>query len=440
VRYHTRPAASPLSGLIRVPGDKSISHRAVIFAAMAEGTSHLTGVLDSADVRSTMSAVSALGAAVEIVSESSEGSEGLEVVVHGWGADGPVEPIGAIDCGNSGTTIRLLLGVLAGWGIHAVLTGDESLCQRPMRRVTAPLAELGARVETAENGCAPVGIRGGELLATSFELPIASAQVKSALLLAGTRASGVTKVCEPAPSRDHTERMLPGFGIEVVREGLCASVSGPVIAQATDIAVPADPSSAAFLVGAALLVPGSDVTLPAVSLNPTRIGFLRVLARMGANLDITAGPDVCGEPTGDVRVRYTASLTGTTITAEEVPSLIDEVPLLAIVATAAVGTTEFQGVGELRVKESDRLTAIADAVNALSGGAAVTDDTLVVTGGHPLEGTTLDSLGDHRLAMSYAVAGLAAEGETVIDRFEAVDVSYPGFAGDLKALLESALG
>ena len=437
MRYHTRPAASPLSGLVRVPGDKSISHRAVVFSAMAEGSSHLTGVLNSADVRSTMSAVSALGAAVEIVSE---GPEGLELVVHGWGADGPVEPIGAIECGNSGTTIRLLLGVLAGWGVHVVLTGDESLCQRPMRRVTAPLAELGAQVETAEDGCAPVGIRGGELQGTSFDLPIASAQVKSALLLAGTRASGVTKVCEPAPSRDHTERMLPGFGIDVVRDGECASVVGPVIAQATDIAVPADPSSAAFLVGAALLVPGSDVTLPAMSLNPTRIGFLRVLTRMGASIDITSGPDVCGEPTGDVRVQYTESLTGTTITAEEVPSLIDEVPVLAIIATTATGTTEFQGVGELRVKESDRLTAIAEAVNALSGGAAVTDDTLVVTGGHPLKGTTLDSLGDHRLAMSYAVAGLAAEGETIIDRFEAIDVSYPGFVGDLKELLENALG
>lgn len=436
MRYHIRPASSPLTGLVRVPGDKSVSHRAVLFSAMAEGTSRLTGVLDSADVRSTISAVSALGAAVEIVSE---GPGGLELVVRGWGADGPIEPVGAIDCGNSGTTMRLLLGVLAGWGIHAVLTGDESLSRRPMRRVTAPLAELGARVETAEDGNPPVGIHGGALSASSFELAVASAQVKSALLLAGTRATGVTRVCEPAPSRDHTERMLPGFGVPVERDGLCASVSGPVVLQATDVAVPADPSSAAFLVGAALIVPGSDVTLPGISLNPTRIGFLRVLARMGADIDITAGPDVAGEPTGDLRARYSPGLTGTVVSAEEVPSLIDEIPLLAVIASTATGTTEFHGVGELRVKESDRLSAIAEALIALKSGAAVTDDTLVVTGGHPLQAAALDSLGDHRLAMSFAVAGLVAEGETLIDRFEAVDVSYPAFAGDLKELQESAL-
>ncbi len=435
MRYHIRPTDVPLAGVVRVPGDKSISHRAVLFSAMAEGTSQLTGVLDSADVRSTMSAVSSLGAVVEIVDED---SEGLSLLVHGWGSDGPVEPVGAIDCGNSGTTIRLLLGALAGWDIHAVLTGDESLSRRPMRRVTSPLAEMGARFETAEGGVAPVGVSGGTLAPANVDLPVASAQVKTAVLLAGLRAPGTTTVCEPAPSRDHTELMLPGFGVPVSREGRCASVSGPVSLSATDVAVPADPSSAAFLVGAALLVRGSDVTLPGISLNPTRIGFLRVLARMGADIDVTQGPDVCGEPTGDVRVRFTERLDGTTITAEEVPSLIDEVPLLAMVATAAVGTTRFEGVGELRVKESDRLAAIADAINALQGGAVATEDTLTVTGGHPLVGTDLDSLGDHRLAMAFAVAGLVAEGETVIDRFEAVDVSYPGFAGDIKALMDGA--
>ncbi len=432
MRYHTRTAPVPLVGEVRVPGDKSISHRAVLFAAMAQGTSRLTGVLDSADVRSTMSAVESLGALVEVVAE---GDTGLELVVRGWGTDGPIEPLGPIDCGNSGTTVRLLLGVLAGWDVHAVLTGDESLSTRPMRRVTSPLAAMGTRVETAEGGVLPVGVNGGGLVGGEHDLAVASAQVKSAILLAGVRAQGVTRVCEPAPSRDHTERMLPAFGVPVAREGLCASVSGPVALVATDVAVPADPSSAAFLVGAALLVPGSDVTLPGISLNPTRIGFLRVLARMGARIDVTAGPDVCGEPTGDVRARYTENLIGTTVTADEIPSLIDEVPLLAIVATAAEGTTTFEGVGELRVKESDRLAAIADGVNAFEGGAVVTDDdVLVITGGHPLAGTSLDSLGDHRLAMAYAIAGLAAQGETVIDRFEAVDVSYPGFLGDIATL------
>ncbi|MCE5190495.1 MAG: 3-phosphoshikimate 1-carboxyvinyltransferase [Actinomycetia bacterium] len=434
MRYHVRPATSPLCGSVRVPGDKSISHRAVLFSAMADGTSRLSGVLDSADVRATMAAVEALGASLEIVEET---AEGLEIVVRGWGADGPIEPLGPIDCANSGTTIRLLMGVLAGWPVHVVLTGDESLSRRPMRRVTAPLAEMGARFETAEDGVAPIGVRGGGLLPGSFDLPVGSAQVKTALLLAGIRATGRTTVCEPAPSRDHTERMLPGFGVPIVRDGLCASVTGPVLPHAADVSVPADASSAAFLVGAALLVPGSDVTLPGISLNPTRAGFLRVLSRMGADLQVTPGPDVCGEPAGQVRVRYTERLEGTTVKAEEVPSLIDEVPLLAIVATAASGTTRFEGVGELRLKESDRLGAMAGAINALKGAAAVTDDTLTVTGGRPLTGTALDALGDHRLAMAYAVAGLTAAGETVIDRFEAVDVSYPGFAGDLATLLRA---
>ncbi len=431
MRYHIRPSAVPLMGTVRVPGDKSISHRAVLFAAMAEGTSRLTGVLESADVRSSMAAVEALGAQVELIAEE---PEGLSLAVRGWGADGPIEPVGPIDCGNSGTSIRLLLGILAGWPINAVLTGDESLSRRPMRRVTAPLSEMGARFQAEEGDVAPIGVSGGSLRPASFELPVASAQVKSALLLAALRAPGTTRVCEPSPSRDHTERMLPAFGVPVDRQTLCASVTGPVALSAADVAVAADPSSAAFLVGAALLVPGSDVSLPGVSLNPTRIGFLRVLARMGADVEVTKGPEICGEPTGDIRARYSATLTATTITAEEVPSLIDEVPLLAIVATAATGTTRFEGVGELRVKESDRLAAISEAINTLGGGAIADEDTLAIAGGHPLTGTALDSLGDHRLAMAYAVAGLVASGETEIDRFEAVDVSYPAFAGDLKTL------
>ncbi|MDP3630150.1 MAG: 3-phosphoshikimate 1-carboxyvinyltransferase [Actinomycetota bacterium] len=435
MRSHIRKAAAPLVGEIRVPGDKSISHRAVLFAAMADGTSQLNGVLDSADVRSTMAAVEALGAVVEVLADT---SNGLDLAVHGWGSDGPREPVGAIDCGNSGTTVRLLLGVLAGYDVHAVLTGDESLSKRPMSRVATPLVSMGARIETSDGGVLPVGVNGGGLVGGDHKLPIASAQVKSALLLAGVRAEGITRVCEPAPSRDHTERMLPAFGIPVGRVGLCASVSGPLIPASADVGVPADPSSAAFLVGAALIVPGSDVTLPGISLNPTRIGFLRVLARMGARIDITTGPEMCGEPTGDLRVRYTENLTGTTVAADEVPSLIDEVPLLAIVATTVQGSTLFEGVGELRVKESDRLTAIADGINALQGGALATEDTLTITGGRPLTGASLDSLGDHRLAMAFAVAGLVASGETVIDGFEAVDVSYPGFAGDVAQLLLGA--
>jgi 3-phosphoshikimate 1-carboxyvinyltransferase len=425
-----------LRGEIRVPGDKSLSHRAVLFAAMARGTSRLSGVLDSADVWSTIGAVRALGADAEVTA----GEHGLTLVVTGWGAVGPTAPVGAIDCGNSGTTARLLLGVLAGYDIHAVLTGDASLSGRPMRRVTAPLAAAGARVAPTQAGTLPVGIQGGGLTGLRHDLAVASAQVKSALLLAATRAVGTTTVCEPAPSRDHTERLLPLFGVPVSRDADgCLSVTGPASLRAADFDVPGDPSSAAFLVAAALLVPGSDVVLPNIALNPTRAGFLRVLTRMGATIEVNlteasaAGTTV--EPTGTLCVRHGPELTGTTVTAEEVPALIDEVPVLAVVAAVARGTTRFEGVGELRVKESDRLGAVVAALQALGASADAADDTLVIHGPTIFSAAALDSHGDHRLAMAYAVAGLASLGEVTIDRFEAIDVSYPGFPLDLDALL-----
>ena len=435
MRYHATKAIAPLRGEVRVPGDKSLSHRAVLFSAMANGESHLTGVLDSADVRSTIAAVSALGARVDVA----EGPHGLAVTVDGWGEAGPSEPLGAVDCGNSGTTARLLLGVLSGWDIHAVLTGDESLSARPMRRVTEPLAAMGARVETTTAGTLPVGIRGGALEPRRHELAVASAQVKSALLLAGLRASGATTVCEPAPSRDHTERLLPLFGVSVDRDASgCVSVSGPASLVATSFDVPADPSSAAFLIAAALLVPGSDVVLPDVALNTTRTGFLRVLVRMGARIDVDL--PVCPgdaepvEPVGTIRARHGGVLRGTTVAPDEVPALVDEVPILAVVAAMANGTTRFEGVGELRVKESDRLAAVVSALQALGATADAVGDTLVVHGPSAFTGAALDSLGDHRLAMAYAVAGLAASESVTIDRFEAIDVSYPSFPADVAAL------
>jgi len=436
MRYHARRAVGPLRGEIRVPGDKSLSHRAVLFAAMAGGTSRLSCVLDSADVRSTIRAVDALGARVE----TRAGDCGLALTVTGWGASGPTAPIGAIDCANSGTTARLLLGVLAGYDVHAVLTGDASLSERPMRRVTEPLTEMGARVAPTPKGTLPVGIRGGGLTGGRHDLPVASAQVKSALLLAGIRAQGTTTVCEPAPSRDHTERLLPLFGVPVLRDASgCVAVTGPAELTAADFEVPGDPSSAAFLVAAALLVPGSEVMLPNVALNPTRTGFLRVLTRMGASIDVdlTEGfsAGTCAEPTGTVRARYSPALTGTTVTPDEVPALIDEVPILAVVAAAARGTTRFEGVGELRVKESDRLGAVVTALQSLGADADAAGDTLVVHGPAVFVGAGLDSLGDHRLAMAYAVAGLVAAGDVTIDRFEAIDVSYPAFPLDLEALL-----
>jgi len=428
------PGSPPLRGTVAVPGDKSLSHRAVLFAALAEGVSHLSGVLDSEDVHSTIAAVSALGAGVSLA-EQPDGS--LAGSVEGWGARGPVAPAGPIDCGNSGTTARLLMGVLAGWPIVATLTGDESLSVRPMRRVTGPLTEMGARFDTTAGGTLPVTVHGSAALTPFFyDSPVASAQVKTALLLAGLRAAGGVRVSEPAPSRDHTERLLPAFGVPVSVDPAthAAALCGPVVPRAADIAVPADPSSAAFLVAAALLVPGSEVTLPGVSLNPTRTGFLRVLERMGARIAITEQPSAGAEPLGTITATYTADLVATTVTAEEVPALVDEVPVLALVASRARGTTRFEGVSELRVKESDRLAAIADGLGALGVIVRTGADWLEVDGPAALRGATLPSLGDHRLAMTWALAGLAAEAAVAVERYEAVGVSYPRFAEDLERL------
>jgi 3-phosphoshikimate 1-carboxyvinyltransferase len=430
---HATPARCPLNGSVRVPGDKSISHRAVLFSAMSDGPCGLAGVLDSEDVRVTIDAVRMLGATVE---EQGSDERGLTLEVTGWGSAGPVRPSGAIDCGNSGTTARLLLGTLAGWDMEATLTGDVSLSARPMRRVTEPLAAMGARFRASADDTLPVTVRGGELRAMRYESPVASAQVKSAVLLAGVRAYGRTIVVEPAPSRDHTERMLPAYGVGVGRdcgEG-CVWVDGPETLHCTDVEVPGDPSSAAFLVAAAVIVPGSAVELPDVALNPTRTGFLRVLARMGARVGAVPTRNAGAEPIGCITAEHGGALVATTVTASEVPSLVDEVPVLAVVATQAQGTTRFEGVGELRVKESDRLAAIGAGLTALGATVRSGDDWLEIDGPTRLNGCDLDSLGDHRLAMAWAVAALISDGSVGIERWEAVAVSYPRFEADLESL------
>lgn len=436
--FSASPAGGPLVGTVRVPGDKSISHRAVLFAALSEGTSRLTGVLDSEDVRSTIGAVRVLGARVEVASRA---TAGLDLSVTGWGERGPLPPKATIDCGNSGTTCRLLLGVLAGWPIVVTLDGDASLRRRPMLRVTTPLTAMGATF-TTDDGRLPVTVVGAPLRALRYESPVASAQVKTAVLLAGVRATGVTTVIEPAPSRDHTERLLPAFGVGVGRDLPANScwVAGPARLTASDVAVPGDPSSAAFIAGAALLVPGSDVTLPNVALNPTRIGFARVLQRMGADLTCTIGRATGAEPVGEMRVRYSGRLRSTIVRAEEVPSLVDEVPLLAVVAASAEGTTRFEGVSELRVKESDRLRAIADGLTSLGAVVRTGDDWLEVDGSARLHGADVSSLGDHRLAMAWAVAALESDAPVHIEGWEAVAVSYPLFAQDLASLSGPAAG
>lgn len=426
-----RRATRPLSGTVEVPSDKSLSHRAVLFGALAEGVTHASGVLDSADVRSTIEAVSALGAVVTVAA----GRRGLDVTVEGWGPRGPVAPDGPIDCGNSGTTVRLLAGILAGWPLSVELRGDASLSARPMGRIAHPLVAMGAQVITTD-GHLPVTIAGGVLRPIDYASPVASAQVKSAVLLAGLRAQGRTSVTEPTLSRDHTERLLPAFGVDVlVAHDACrASVEGPAVLSATDVTVPADPSSAAFPVIAALLVRGSEVHLPGVCVNPTRTGFLRVLERMGADVHEVRRRSVGGEPVADLVARHGAALRPVTVNASEVPALVDEVPILAVAACMAEGVSRFEGVGELRVKESDRLEATVYALSALGAEVRAGEDWLEVRGPARLRGAQLSSLGDHRLAMAWAVAGLAAEGITTIEGFDAVCVSYPGFLDDLAAL------
>ncbi len=432
MEYISSKPDGPLIGEVRVPGDKSLSHRAVLFAAMAEGRSRLRGVLDSDDVRSTLGAVEALGAGVT-AHRTDDGA--LDVRVEGWGAPGPSTPSAPLDCGNSGTTARLLLGVLAGWDVEATLVGDASLSKRPMPRVTDPLTLMGARF-VSETGTLPVTVHGGGLIPVEYVTPVASAQVKTALLLAGTRASGRTLVREPAASRDHTERMLPAFGVPVGRDvaRLVAWVDGPVVPSAAEIRVPGDPSSAAFMVAAALLVPESRVAVTGVALNPTRIGFLGVLERMGADVTIEPEPALGAEPVGTIHVRHTPGLRSTVVSATEIPALVDEVPVLALLASQAEGETRFEEVGELRVKESDRLGAVIEALNALGGEAREEGDDLVVVGRSPLAGTLLHSRSDHRLAMVWALAGLVTEGPVTVGGFEAIDVSYPGFTHDLEAL------
>lgn len=428
------PARAGLHGEVHVPSDKSMSHRAAIFAGLAQGTSMLSHVLDSADVRATLSALHWLGAGIRVVGT---GREGLLVEVRGWGERGPTQPFGPVECGNSGTTVRMLMGVIAGWPVEVTLTGDSSLSRRPMRRVADPLELMGASVRTAASGGLPATVRGGELHPIDYVSPVASAQVKTAVLLAGLRAEGTTSVTESAHSRDHTERMLPAFGVPVAlsEDHLTVSVTGPASLEPADVTIPGDPSSAAFLVVAGVIVSGSRVELPGVALNATRTGFLRVLERMSARVTVTGWSESGGERVGTIVAHGDAPLTATVVTAGEVPSLVDEVPILALAATQAQGTTRFEGVGELRVKESDRLHAITEGLTALGARVEAGEDWLEVTGPTPLTGARLASLDDHRLAMTWAVAGLIAAGETIIEGFEAVEVSYPRFREDVEALL-----
>ncbi len=409
----------PLQGRLTVPGDKSISHRSIMLGAIAEGVTEVEGFLEGEDALATLAAFRALGVTIE-------GPESGRVTIHGVGLRGLRPAEAPLYLGNSGTSMRLLAGLLAGQTFDSELTGDASLSRRPMRRVTRPLAEMGARIDTTPDGTAPLYIHGGQRLqAIDYDLPVASAQVKSAILLAGLYAEGRTCVREPAVTRDHTERMLRAFGYEVQRDdgGICLTGGGRL--RATRIQVPADISSAAFFLVAASITPGSEVVIENVGVNPTRTGVIDILRLMGGDLTLE-NERLCGdEPVADLRVRH-APLHGIRIPEELVPLAIDEFPVLFIAAACAQGETVLTGARELRVKESDRIQVMADGLMAAGIDARPTEDGIVIRGGS-LHGAEVDSHGDHRIAMAFAVASLVSEGAMRIRDCANVATSFPGF-------------
>jgi 3-phosphoshikimate 1-carboxyvinyltransferase len=416
-------STGPLCGSLRPPSDKSISHRAALIAAMGEGETEISGYLDAADTRSTLAAVEALGAEVRR-------TEGLIIRGVGLRGAGPA----TIDVGNAGTLLRLLPGWLAGQeGVSWTLDGDESIRRRPVDRIAVPLRRMGANLSAREERLPPLEIHGTTLHGATYEMPIASAQVKSCLLFAGLLAGGETRVIEPLPSRDHTERMLVAAGASVERDGNAVIVRPAERLQPGPISVPADISSAAFFLVAASLVGGSEVVLEEVDVNPTRTGLLAILERMGAKIEREDEVEVGGEPIARLRVR-SAPLRATEVGGAEVPLAIDELPLVALVACFAEGTTTIRDAEELRRKESDRIETVTAALRALGGKVEPTEDGMVIEGTGGLRGGTIDSHGDHRIAMLGAVAGLASEQGVEVVGMDAAAVSYPGFEADLASL------
>lgn len=418
VDYHVAPGGT-LSGRLRVPGDKSISHRAVMLGALAEGETRVSGFLEGADALATLAAFRAMGVHVA-------GPDAGRLRIQGVGLHGLQAPGEPLDMGNSGTSLRLLAGLLAGQAFDVTLTGDTSLRRRPMGRVTQPLAAMGARIEATAAGTAPLTVRGGaRLTGCRYELPVASAQVKSALLLAGLYADGETCVLEPAPTRDHTERMLQGFGYAVSRGAGWSAVRGGGRLQATAIDVPTDISSAAFFLVGAAIAPGSDLLLEHVGVNPTRTGVLEILRLMGADITLRDEREIGGEPVADIRVRA-SELRGIQVPEHLVPLAIDEFPAVFVAAACARGRTVVTGAEELRVKESDRIAVMAAGLAAMGLHAEPTPDGMVIEGGS-LQGATVDSHGDHRIAMAFATAALASRGPVVVRDCHNVATSFPRF-------------
>lgn len=435
---HTFTASAPLKGRLRVPGDKSISHRSLMFAGLAVGESRITGLLEGEDVLATAAAMRQLGADIE------RGEDG-EWRVHGAGVGSLLEPRAALEMGNSGTSTRLMMGLLASHGLTATFTGDASLSGRPMNRVIEPLSRMGASFEASRGGTLPCMLRGASpAVPITYRLPVASAQVKSAVLLAGLNTPGITSVIEPVATRDHTERMLTGFGakLEIGEEDgeRVISIHGEADLRPMDVEVPGDPSSAAFFLVAASIVPGSDLVIENVGLNPTRAGIVTVLRQMGAEIEELMPREVGGEPVADLRVRH-ATLSGVEVDPAIVPSMVDEFPVLFVAAALAEGTTVTRGLEELRVKESDRLSAMAAALTAVGAKVEEREDGLTIhgTGGEALRGTANSPVKthlDHRIAMSMAIAGLASRNGVEVDDTAPIATSFPTFM----ELLECAAG
>ena len=415
-----------LKGEVKIPGDKSISHRAVMLGALAKGTTKITDFLQGADCLSTMECFRRMGIQIQNTSG--------EVLVHGQGLHGLAAPSDLLNVGNSGTTIRLLSGILAPQSFSATLTGDASIQKRPMKRVMEPLSQMGAKIESLSgNGCAPLRISGTPLKGIHYKTPVASAQVKSCILFAGMYADGATTVTEPVLSRDHSERMLEHFGARLTREGTAVTIQPEPQLAAREIPVPGDISSAAYFIAAATLVPHSEILIRNVGINPTRSGMLEVCRAMGADIQYLNERDDSGEPTADLLVR-SSSLKGTVIEGAIIPALIDELPVLAVMAAFAKGETIIRNAEELKVKESDRIAVMVESLSAMGADITGTPDGMIIRGGPALHGAEIHTYKDHRIAMSFAVAALAAEGTTHIEDADCVNISYPDFYGDLQRL------
>lgn len=421
---YAKPA---LTGSVQVPGDKSISHRAIMFGALAQGTTTIEGFLMGDDCLSTISCFRSLGIDIQL--------DGEQVTVKSGGRKAWKEPDVVLDTGNSGTTTRLMLGLLAGTDFHSVMAGDESIARRPMKRIVEPLRLMGADIRGRANGhFTPLAVQGTALQAIDYTMPVASAQVKSAVLLAGLSAQGTTTVHEPVPSRDHTEIMLKHFGADISRNGDIISLIGGHELRAAHVQVPGDISSAAFMIGAALIAVGSEIQLKNVGVNPTRTGLLDVFEAMGADIE-QSGHKAEGEQAADLTVRSTL-LRGTEIAGDVIPRLIDEIPLIALVATQAQGKTVIRDAEELRVKETDRIQAVVTELKKLGADIEATEDGMVIQGPTPLTGAAMKSYGDHRLGMMAAVAALIADGPVTIDDPGCISISYPNFFEHLDKLAQ----